>query len=168
MQPKYILNETTHCVTPVRRDDRMTLDIDGQEVNARISWQGKYQCQLEMNGVTHTVYAAQDDKKLFIHFAGRVWELDIFDEFSEAGAGGGSAEGLMKAPMPGVVVEINVKPGQSVEEGQTLMLIESMKLQMEIKAKVSGVVKQLGVDGPGAGFDKGSVLAEIEVAGVEQ
>ncbi|MGI9276659.1 MAG: acetyl-CoA carboxylase biotin carboxyl carrier protein subunit [Endozoicomonas sp.] len=168
MQPKYILNEATHCVTPVRRNDVVALDIDGQEVNVRISWQGRYQCQLEMNGTTHTVYAAQDDKKLFIHFAGRTWQLDIFDEFSEAGEAGGSSEGLVKAPMPGVVVEISVEAGQPVEEGQTLMLIESMKLQMEIKAKVSGVVRHLGVDGPGAGFEKGSMLAEIEVAGEEQ
>ena len=51
----------------------------------------------------------------------------------------------MTAPLPGNVLAINVKPGESVKAGQTLLLIEAMKMENEVVAPCDGVVKQLAV-----------------------
>ena len=59
---------------------------------------------------------------------------------------------VVTAPLPGNVLAINVKPGESVKAGQTLLLIEAMKMENEVVAPCDGVVKQLAVS-------KGAVVA---------
>ena len=165
MTPKYVLNDNTHTVELVRRRDDITLEIDGHLVDARIHWLDRHQCELTINGVAREVYAAQDDNKLFLHLDGKTFQLDVLDEFG-AGDEGAAGGGRINAPMPGVVIENYVREGDQVGEGDALMLIESMKLQTEIKAPVSGLVTSVGFEA-GASFDKGTVLIDIEVPDTE-
>ncbi len=51
----------------------------------------------------------------------------------------------LRAPMPGVVVAIPVNEGQTVEEGQVLIILESMKMENELKATRGGIVSRLSV-----------------------
>ena len=164
MQPEYRLNNKIYQVTPVRRSSDTLLEIDGKQIRAQLQWHDQYQCDLTVNGHTQRVYVAQDDNQLFIHLEGNTWELTVIDEFSEAVASDTAGNGRITAPMPGVVVELNAREGQSVAEGDCLLLIESMKLQMEIKATVAGEIACIHVDGAGDSFDKGSVLVEISEA----
>ncbi len=65
---------------------------------------------------------------------------------AKAGAGSnGSAEKLVKAPMPGRVIKILVEPGQEVSAGQSLLVVEAMKMENEVKAKGPGVVQTVHV-----------------------
>ena len=106
------------------------------------------------------MYIAQDGRKLFVHLDGRVWQLTAVDEFIDAKAGGDDSVGTLLAPMPGVVIEVSVAAGQRVAVGDNLMLIESMKLQSENKAKVAGAVSRVAV-AAGASFERNAVLIEI-------
>ncbi len=65
------------------------------------------------------------------------------------------------APMPGRVGQILVQPGDSVQRGQTVIILESMKMELEIAAQRDGVVKRVSVE-PGAQVDKGMRLLELE------
>ena len=68
---------------------------------------------------------------------------------------------LIQSPMPGLVVSINVEPGQSVKTGETVAIIEAMKMQNIMKAERDGVVKAVGAKAgdPVAADD---VLVEFE------
>ncbi len=57
----------------------------------------------------------------------------------------GSAEKLVKSPMPGRIVKLLVAPGDAVEAGQPLLVMEAMKMENEIKAKAAGKVGDLHV-----------------------
>ncbi len=60
--------------------------------------------------------------------------------------GGGEdhlAAGDVRAPMPGMVLRIEVAAGETVEPGQPLMVIEAMKMENEIRAAVAGVVQEI-------------------------
>ena len=70
--------------------------------------------------------------------------------------------GGVAAPMPGIVIEYTVKEGDSVEEGDVLLILEAMKMQNEIKAPVGGTVSKI-TKKPGERVDKGEALIEIEV-----
>jgi biotin carboxyl carrier protein len=70
------------------------------------------------------------------------------------------AGGALSAPMPGTVLEIRVKEGQAVEKGDVIAVMESMKMQMEIRTPVKGVIKKLMAK-PGGKVEKGSVLAQV-------
>jgi biotin carboxyl carrier protein len=51
----------------------------------------------------------------------------------------------LKSPMPGVIVELHVEPGQEVTKGQVLLILEAMKMQNEIRAEGDGTVKAVKV-----------------------
>ena len=67
----------------------------------------------------------------------------------------------IKAPMPGMVLEINVKAGQSVEKGDPLLILEAMKMENVIKAPSAGVIAVVHAL-QGKPVDKNQVLIELE------
>jgi biotin carboxyl carrier protein len=60
-------------------------------------------------------------------------------------ASAGGTETEVKAPMPGLVLRIDVKEGEQVEQNTLLLVMEAMKMENEIFAPVSGTVKQIKV-----------------------
>ena len=67
---------------------------------------------------------------------------------------------VVKAPMPGNILKINVAPGQKVEEGDVLIVLEAMKMENEIVATKSGTVAQIAVS-KGAVVETGAPLVVI-------
>lgn len=67
----------------------------------------------------------------------------------------------LKAPMPGLVLDILAEVGQSFEKGTPLLILEAMKMENIIKATGEGVVKSITVN-KGDAVDKGQVLLELE------
>jgi biotin carboxyl carrier protein len=76
---------------------------------------------------------------------------------------GATEPGVMqiKAPMPGKVVRILAAVGDKVEAGQSVIVIEAMKMQNELKAPKNGAVKKIKV-AEGAAVEAGQALAEVE------
>jgi len=70
-------------------------------------------------------------------------------------------EGSLVAPMPGTVVSVAVKAGESVEQGQAMLVLEAMKMQHTVTAPTTGVVTEIDVE-PGAQVTSGAVLAVVE------
>jgi biotin carboxyl carrier protein len=98
---------------------------------------------------------------------GERWEMEVLDERTRhirSLAGGGDqrrAAGVLKAPMPGLVVRVQVQPGEKVAAGAPLVVLEAMKMENELKAGAPGVVKSVRVS-PGEAVEKGQVLVEFE------
>ena len=76
----------------------------------------------------------------------------------EEGAGKLSRE--LRAPMPGKVIEVLVKEGQSVEEGEAMLVLEAMKMENVLRAGMSGVVSSIGVEA-GNAVEKEAVLISM-------
>ncbi len=74
------------------------------------------------------------------------------------------AKGVLRAPMPGLIVGYHVKEGDSVKEGQPLLILEAMKMQNVVHAPIAGTVKSLPFP-VGSSVSKGDVLCIIEVGG---
>jgi biotin carboxyl carrier protein len=67
----------------------------------------------------------------------------------------------VRAPMPGMIVRIEVAPGDTVRTGQGIVIVEAMKMENELKAEGDGVVGRILVE-PGQAVEKGAVLVEFE------
>ncbi len=76
---------------------------------------------------------------------------------------GTAASGVLKSPMPGLVVRVAVAVGDEVAEGQGLVVLEAMKMENELKAPAAGVVASIRV-AVGQTVDKGEVLLELTPA----
>jgi propionyl-CoA carboxylase alpha chain len=76
------------------------------------------------------------------------------------------ASGSLLAPMPGTVVSVSVEPGQRVEAGQPVLVLEAMKMQHTVRAPGPGTVTEIDVK-PGAQVAAGEVLAVVEEAAEE-
>ena len=69
--------------------------------------------------------------------------------------------GELRAPIPGLVVNVLVKEGDNVKVGQTLVVLESMKMQMQMRSAVAGVVTQVAAK-PGQQVKKDSMLVLVK------
>jgi biotin carboxyl carrier protein len=88
---------------------------------------------------------------------------DKFDLLLEKMGMNASASGKVnniKAPMPGLIIDLRVKDGDLVKTGDPLLILEAMKMENIIKSPGEGVVKSVKVK-KGAGVEKGQVLIEF-------
>jgi pyruvate carboxylase subunit B len=67
----------------------------------------------------------------------------------------------VRAPMPGLVVRVNVKVGDEVQAGQGLVVMEAMKMENELRATAAGRVRSVEVS-PGTAVEKGALLVALE------
>lgn len=75
-----------------------------------------------------------------------------------------AGENLLKAPMPGKILEILCEEGQQLDEGDALIILEAMKMENELKAPVSGSVVSVKVK-EGQTVEKNQLLIEIKTVG---
>ena len=95
------------------------------------------------------------------------YEVEALDErtraIRELSGAGKQATGPapLLAPMPGMIVRIAVQVGDTVEPGQSLVVMEAMKMENELRATSAGRVKAVLAQ-PGTAVEKGAVLLELE------
>jgi len=132
--------------------DDKHVSVDGKvyEVDFEsVSGQPVY--SLIVNGKSHEAYAAPGEDNWQVLLRGRLFPITVEDEREKrlrSAAGGGVAETgefHLRAPMPGLVVAIPVVEGQAVTKGQVLVILESMKMQNELKAPRDGTIGRVRV-----------------------
>ena len=103
---------------------------------------------------------------------GRRYRAEVLDRGQEAvrqarrAAGGGGGLLPLKAPMPGLVVRVEVAEGDEVAAGQGLVIVEAMKMENELKATRAARVRAVHVVA-GATVEKDAVLVEFEAMGTD-
>ncbi len=132
--------------------DEKHINVDGKvyEVDFEaVSGQPIY--SLLVDGKSHEGYAARVEDHWQVLLRGRLYPITVEDEREKrlrSAAGGGVAETgefHLRAPMPGLVVAIPVEEGQAVKRGQVLVILESMKMQNELKSPRDGTVGRVRV-----------------------
>ena len=82
---------------------------------------------------------------------GQLYTVGVTDERTQrlaagmGGAGANTGGSTITAPMPGLVVAIPVEEGQAIEAGDTVVVLESMKMENELKAPTTGTVERISV-----------------------
>ena len=106
---------------------------------------------LIVDGKSHESYVQQGDDNWQVLLRGRLYPVTVEDEREKrlrAAAGAGVAESgefHLKAPMPGLVVAIPVEEGQEIKKGQVILILESMKMQNELKSPRDGTIGRIRV-----------------------
>lgn len=87
-------------------------------------------------------------------------DVDLLMEKMGMNAAGGSKVNTVKAPMPGLIIDLRVQPGDEVKPGDALLILEAMKMENILKAPGAGTVKKVKIN-KGDSVEKGQVLIEF-------
>ena len=99
-----------------------------------------------------------------IQIEGNHLSAEVLTGFQSSSKRSRQDTGSIHSPMPGMIVDIMVKIGDRVKEGQTLLIQEAMKMQMKLRAPSSGVVKFIST-APGSQVEKGVLLISLAPTG---
>ena len=142
------------------------LAVNGQEISAQID--GEPTLLTRLPGPDGVVVLQSERGQIF-RFVVRGDQVSwrggqVTVSAARAGRRGGDDAGGLTAPMPGTILQVRVTEGQEVSEGETLLVLEAMKMEHAIKAPQAGRVKRL----PFAEGDRcgpGDTLVELDTAG---
>jgi acetyl-CoA/propionyl-CoA carboxylase biotin carboxyl carrier protein len=128
------------------------------DVEVRRAREGKL--ELLIDGKRITAYVSAEHAKRWVSIDGRTIALTRSSGTRRGGHAGHPPAGTLTAPMPGQVRVVNVSEGEAVTPGQTLLVLEAMKMEIRIQAPMGGVVKKLLVK-QGQTVEREQMLVEI-------
>ena len=150
--------------------DGETVTVDGQTIRAHIGDIAGTPLQLLAVGEErHRLLARRGEGRgaYDLSIGGYRLQVEALDERARAirdlsgTAGKKAGPANLMAPMPGLVVRVNVKEGEAVRAGQGLVVMEAMKMENELRATANATVKRVAVT-PGSAVEKGALLLELE------
>ena len=151
-------------VIDIQRDGTILVNGEKREVDFLALGPSLYSVITEHT--SHEMVVEERGSLIEVLMRGRLFTSHVLDERTQlmASRRGGSepetGEIVIKAPMPGLILEIPVAEGQQVTKGQTVVILESMKMQNELKAPRDGTVETIAVK-PGQSVEQHKVLVTI-------
>jgi biotin carboxyl carrier protein len=137
-----------------------TLTVDDKTMQAEVLQADNGRLKLLIDGQHITAYVSSDNAKRWVTVNGQTF---VLTKSSGVRRGGHAhhAAGELTAPMPGQVRALNISEGEAVTKGQTLLVLEAMKMEIRVHAPRGGVVRKLFVK-EGQTVEREQILIEIE------
>lgn len=148
---RYVLNLQTG------EQQQKVVVTDAELANASIAGD---QLVLEQAGIRQRFPALRVNHTLYLEWRGELHAITEVDFIAQAAAGS-QQQGGLTAPMNGSIVRVLVEPGQAVEEGATLVVLEAMKMEHSIRAPHAGTVQNIFC-AEGDMVTDGMVLVELD------
>jgi 3-methylcrotonyl-CoA carboxylase alpha subunit len=149
----------THSATVDRGIPETAVTIDGQSFMLRLEETSPSAYLLRIGDRAHPFHCVRDGDVVHLFWDGAAYRLGIEREGSRTGPRAPS--GSLEAPMPGKVIAVKAEPGQVVEKGDELLVVEAMKMENALRAPRAGVVKAVRAR-VGDMVQPGLVLVELE------
>jgi biotin carboxyl carrier protein len=149
-----------------RRGERLYARTAGREYDVELSLVGDGAAfSLLVDGRSYDVHAEVQKEQVTLQIVGERFVVHCEDDRERAAhaVAGHKAAGKreLRAAMPGIVVDVKVQQGARVEEGQTLVVLEAMKMQNPLAAEAAGTVTRICCK-KGEAVAGGALLLEME------
>jgi biotin carboxyl carrier protein len=147
---EFLVNSILQKISLEKKDNLYFFSDDKKTYRADIQYVSPNQISILVEDRSYLVHFAQDRYNRYFYIGGQQF---VVTEPSEEGGESirrgeeRTAEGmlLVKAPMPGKVIKVNVTEKEPVRKNQTLAIVEAMKMENEIKASIDGTIKTIHV-----------------------
>jgi len=159
------LGGETVFIEVTEESGRYRVDVGGEalEVDAREVGEGVW--SLVVGGASHLVAVSDREGRSAVDVDGESYGIHVEEEtryiVRARGDQGATGAQVLRAPMPGKVVLIEVEAGQPVAAGDGLVVLEAMKMENEFRAQRAGRVREIRVSA-GQTVNAGDVLVVIE------
>lgn len=143
-------------------DQQITVIVDGIPLHITLPEEDSGELRsgwFVVEGRSYEVEVGEDFQRVQTRWGSYAVELRDLEASTEGRPHMGN--GRIKAPIPGQITQVFVQPGEQIESGQALLILEAMKMENEIRAPRSGKIKAVNVS-PGQGVTIHEVLVEIE------
>ncbi len=146
MEYEFLVNSVLHKIS-LEKKENIFLVSDGKKTfKADICFISPNVISILIEGRSHKVYLARDKDKMYISLEGEQFivqePLESGESFQKSEEKSQEHELMIKAPMPGKVIKINVSEKENVRKNQTLAIVEAMKMENEIKSSIEGYVRK--------------------------
>lgn len=144
--------------------DESTITIDDRKFDFTYEKFNDNIFKIGIDGITKLCYIAEDEQSIYVFVEG---EQFIFEKYKEETS---SVESLqnefkdkeaIKPPMPGSIVKVLVEPNQKVGEGEPIVIVEAMKMEITLYSSIEGVISEINVQA-GEQVDSDKVLVVID------
>ena len=167
---KYLakISDKEFNITLQNKGEELDVTVEGEAIPVeliRIGGTNTY--SFLMNNQSYEVEINKNETSYMVHHRGKTYKCFVEDErltrirSSLKKKSQSYLEKEIKSPMPGLVVDIEVKVGQQLKTGQGVIIIEAMKMENEIKASTDAVVKEIKVK-PKQAVEMGQTLIVLE------
>ncbi len=136
------------------------VNLDDREHAIRVSVSSREQLVIEIDGRTITVSSRRLGAGLRVTTPEGTYHFDFLAGAQRAVRADAGVQRNLAAPMPGLVLKVLVRPGDTVRTHQVLVVIEAMKMEHAIEAPYDGIVKKVHC-AEGGRVAEGSVLVEL-------
>lgn len=162
MQHGFKLNEAEYDVGLSRAKEGYRLHVNGKTIPVNLIQGPEGDWVLTTDGDVDHITLAVDGDDAYIHLDGETYHLQFEHSLQRlAELSEGSAADSVKATMPGSLVSLAVAEGDHVVTGETILIMESMKMETTIVAPRDGVVETLHI-AVGQTFDKDALLVTLQ------
>ncbi len=150
--------------------DNHQIKIDGKETDIDLVKLLDNKFHILQNHKSYSIEVIHADytlKRFSIKVNNNIYDLNLQNELDilldQMGMSGGNSDKMdhVKAPMPGLVLDVLVEVGQLIQKGDNLIVLEAMKMENIIKASGSGVIKSIKINKKDA-VEKNQLLMEME------
>jgi 3-methylcrotonyl-CoA carboxylase alpha subunit len=157
---RYQVGDDVRVVTVTPKDGGYEVQVGNQvlHLSARLAPRGRL--DLERDGRRLSAYVARSGQRRYVGLAGETWTFQP-PEPRRGGHEGRSDGGSLTATMPGRVLDVLVAEGDSVQKGDTLVLLEAMKMELRIQAPALGQVTRV-LCAAGQVVERGQLLVELQ------
>lgn len=162
MRYSFQLGSRLHHVTLEEHAAGPRFVVDGTAYDPQVEVRGKGHYRVTVGGRTFEFQVRNGT----VMEGPRPLDLEVRrarPELVRKGGAGRRSDGRVKPPMPGKIVEVKVREGQEVAEGEVICVLEAMKMQNDLKSPIAGRVAKVHV-ADGTNVEATTVLVEIEPA----
>jgi biotin carboxyl carrier protein len=147
MEFEFVLENKICKVNLEKKSDKYFVDFGNRKKEFDCQVISPNCLSLEIDGKIQTVYLAEAENKRYIFVQGESFVLQEKDatraKRKEEESGLAEGKQIVCAPMPGRVLKILVSEGEKVKKKQSLVIVEAMKMEHEIKSALDGIVKKV-------------------------
>lgn len=163
MQFRYRQGDEHHTVQVIERPDGFEICIGERRYRTSVREVDAHTLEMWVDGSYQRVHHATHGDERWVELDGRTHEV-VRQRHRRKRRSSGAGENTLAATMPGQITGVLVAPGDVVERGQSLVLMEAMKMELRVTAPHDGVVGRVMV-AEGEAVERGQTLVELEGAG---